>query len=97
MEQEQTLRPRVPRHKNRVGPRAVTPAAVCFLFRRRVLRIADQNIGALCILAENLVVRDPVLVVGRIDDHGAVAFNSISRSALRMIQRKRHEWSGYRT
>ncbi len=90
VKKNQLLRPRIPRHQNALA-HVLWPHPRCVSYSAGVYCASQIRTSASCAYSRRILSesRFAVLVVGRVNDHSAVAFNSIPRRALRMIQRKR--------
>ena len=89
VEQHQVFRARLPGQEHGIFPGAVSPSAMRFVLGGRILRIADEDIRVLRVLAKCVVrLLYAMLIVGCINDHRAVRFNTVTGRALRMVQRK---------
>ena len=86
-DQDQLTSSSSPRCLGSVIPRAVTPAdEVLGVFRRRVLRIMNQDVNPCRHLVETIIALLVPAFVVRGDDHGSVTLDAIPGHALRMGQ-----------
>ncbi len=87
MEEDQLLDLRRAGEVDGFTPRAVSPTLAVFIFFGRVLRVVNQNVGVLCVVAKS-GVRNVVAVfmIACVNDRRAGRLDAIAGCAVRVMQ-----------